>query len=644
MKKSREGARSVVTKTISLIIPLTAIFYITNGFEWMGFHVSTVGYASFILGLVLTLAFLTYPARKGMSREGVAWYDLLLIVMSLSSTLYIVFFPDRRDEALLSGTATKVCIVASFILVIAILEATRRMVNTVMAIIAALFVLHLFIGPHLPGIFSTFPFSLERVTTLFYFSTNGIFGLPVTVAFTIIAAFLLLGSFFENSGAGRFITDLAFAVTGHWAGGPAKAAVIGSSLLGTMTGATVANIVTTGTITIPLMKKNGFSPNMAGAVECCASNGGQIMPPVMGITAFLIAEILGMPYSHVCLAAIFPALLYYLALFVQIHFHSLKTGLRGLPRQDLPSVKAVFKEGWFYLIPIFVLIYCLAGLHLPVQHCGLYSALSAVVVAIIDFERRKETRKNLREWISWFSRGLEGTSRSLLVPAVACAAAGLIIGSIDTSGFGFRLSNVLVKASGGNLFFLLVLTAVASFILGMGMTSIPCYLILVILVAPAMVKSGVVPMAAHLFVFYWGIMSFITPPVAVGAYVAAGIAKGEPMRTGYIAMRLAFVSYVVPFVFVYNPGLLLAGSWNSVVWSVITASIGVIAIAIAFEGFLYVRLKWIERAAFFLGGLMTFVPTTSISWTIDAIGIAIVFSALFRHRRLHHLAVKREAG
>jgi len=637
--EAKKGLKTI--KVFSFILSLTSILYISNGFEVFGLHIPIVSYCSFLLGLTLTLVFLYHPAKKQVAGKGIiCWYDIICIILALGSTLYIVLFPQLREDALLMGTTTNVAVMACFVLVLLILEVTRRMVNLSMAIIAALFVIHLLFGPHLPGILSTFPFSLERIVTLFYYSTNGIFGLPVTVAFTIIVAFILLGTIIEKSGAGKFITDAAFSLTGKWVGGPAKAAVLGSSAMGTMTGATVANIVTMGTITIPLMKKNGFSADRAAAIECCAGNGGQIMPPVMGIVAFLIAEILGVPYVSVCLAAVFPALLYYVALYVQIHSYSLKLGLKGLPSHELPSLRAVFKEGWFYLVPVIVLIYALGYLHLPVQHCGLLASVTAFIVAIVDFQRRKETRKSLQGLISWTGEVLVGTAKSLLVPAIACAAAGVIIGSIDTSGFGFRLSNMLVKLAGGNLFFLLILTAFASYILGMGMTSVPCYLVLVILVAPAMVKSGVLPIAAHLFVFYWGLMSFITPPVAVGAYVAAGIAKGDPMRTGFIAMRLAFVSYIVPFVFVYNPSLLLNGQWGEIIWTIVTTTIGVTAIAFAFEGYLKKRLSWLERFLLMIGGFIVFLPTTSIHWTVDIIGVAIITATLLWHKKFARFLAK----
>jgi len=628
-------SRKTFIALISIVISISAALYMTNVFEAFGLHISAVGYFSFILGLVLTMVFMTYPIKKGMPENKTCWHDLLFIILSLVSTFYIVFFPDLREEALISGVATNIEVVMCFMLVIAILEATRRMVNITMAIIAAFFVVHLLIGRYLPGPLATFSFSLQRITTLFYFSPNGIFGLPVAVAFTIVVAFMFFGAILRSSGAASFITDFAFALTGRWTGGPAKAAIVGSSLLGTLEGATVANVVTTGTITIPLMKENGFSANFAGAVECCASNGAQIMPPVMGIVAFMIAEMLGVPYVSVCIAAVFPALLYYLALFTQVHFHSAKMRLHGLPGDQLPSIKKVLKDKWFYSIPVFVLIYALVWMHLPVQHCGLFAALSAMVVTIIDFQRKKETRKSLKGWFVWFLEIMENTAKDLLVPAMACASAGIIIGSIDTSGFGFRLSSMLVNIAGGSLFFLLLLTAVSSFILGMGMSSVPCYLILVILVAPAMIKAGISPMAAHLFVFYWGIMSFITPPVAVAAYVAASISKGDPMKTGYIAMRLAFVSYAVPFVFVYNPGLLLEGPWNVVILSVITATMGVAAIGIGFEGFLVRNFTLVERFFFLIGGTMVFVPTTKVSGLIDVIGFIVILFGILLHTRRH---------
>jgi TRAP transporter 4TM/12TM fusion protein len=515
-------------------------------------------------------------------------------------------------------------------LVMAILEATRRTVNLSMALIALFFVVHLIFGSHFPGILLTFDFSPERIASIFYLRAEGIFGAPVEIACTIVLAFMLFSAVLQNSDAGRFILDGAFALTGRWRGGPAKAAILGSAALGTMVGATAANIATTGSVTIPLMKKTGYSPDFAGGVEAVASNGGQIMPPVMGAVAFLIAELLSMSYWSVCVAAFLPAALYFLAIFVQVHFEAVRLGLRGLTQEELPSFGKVMKEGWYYTIPILLLVYLLAKLHLPVQHCGVYASLAAILIVIIDWERKAQTRKSIKELLIWLIDCLETAARSLLVPAVACASAGIIIGSLDSSGLGFRLSGILVDASGGHLLLLLLLTAIASFILGMGMTSIPCYLVLVILVAPALIQLGVVPIAAHLFVFYWGLISFLTPPVAVAAYVAAGISGGHPMRTGFIAMRLGVVKYIVPFLFVYSPNLLMTGPIRHIIIAVISGIIGVSILSIGLEGFFLKRINPMERSLFIIGGFLTLMPF-HISWEIMAAGILLSVLAVTWH-------------
>jgi len=615
---------------LSIILILTGTLYVSNALEFLGIHITIVPYCALILMLVLVLVFLVYPAKRGGSREKVPWYDMIFIAMSVCGAGYITFFPGRWEPLLVRGTTTILEVVLCFMLVVAIIEATRRTINVAMALVASFFVIHLVFGSHFPGILLTFDFSLERIAGIFYLRAEGIFGVPVIIACTIILAFMLFSAFLQNSEAGSFILDGAFALTGRWKGGPAKAAILGSSALGTMVGATAANVATTGSITIPLMKKTGYQPEFAGAVECVASNGGQIMPPVMGAVAFLIAELLGMSYWLVCVAAFLPAILYYIALFVQVHFEAAKLGLRGLPRGQLPSLRRVLRQGWFYVIPVLVLIYLLAILHMPVQHCGLYAALTAMLVIIIDWERRKQTRKGLKELIIWVIHCLETAARALLVPGVACAAAGIIIGSLDSSGLGHRLSSVLVDASGGNLLLLLLLTAVASYILGMGMTSIPCYLVLVILVAPALVQLGVVPIAAHLFVFYFGLISFITPPVAVAAYVASGISGGNPMKTGYIAMRLAIASFVVPFLFVYNPSLLLMGPIGKIIIAVITASIGIMTLGIGLEGFFLKRITWLERSILILAGLLIMMPI-HMAWMFKAVGVILTAFALFWH-------------
>jgi TRAP transporter 4TM/12TM fusion protein len=630
VKKGEVDRLESLITGLSVLLILIGILYISNTLERLGIYLTMVPYCALILMLVLTLAFLIYPARKGKRKNRVPWYDLLLIGMSLCGGGYIAFFPHVWGALLEGGTTTWLEQSLCFMFLIAIIEATRRTVNLSMALVATFFVIHLLFGSHFPGILRTFDFSIDRIASIFFLRAEGIFGEAVMTAATIILAFMIFSAVLQNSDAGRFVLDLAFSLTGRWRGGPAKAAIVGSAALGTMVGATSANVATTGAITIPLMKKTGYSPDFAGAVECVASNGGQIMPPVMGAVAFLIAEILDIPYWQVCVSAFVPALLYFLAIFVQVHYESVRLGLRGMAADQLPAFWKVIKKGWFFLIPVFVLIYLLAALHMPVEHCGLYAALVAVVLVIVNWQRRKESRKSFTEILKWCIQCLDTAARSLVVPAVACASAGIIIGSLGASGFGFRLSSVLVDTAGGNLFILLSLTAVASFILGMGMTSIPCYLILVILVAPALSQLGVVLIAAHLFVFYWGLVSFITPPVAIAAYVACGISGGRPMETAFIAVRLGLVKYVVPFLFVYNPSLLLIGSVEDIIVAVGTAAIGVFFLSVGVEGFFLRGLRIFERAVFIVGGFMLFVPVLK-HWELTVAGAAITSAALIWH-------------
>jgi TRAP transporter 4TM/12TM fusion protein len=363
------------------------------------------------------------------------------------------------------------------------------------------------------------------------------------------------------------------------------------------------------------------------------------MPPVMGAVAFLIAELLSMPYWTVCVAAFLPSVLYFLAIFVQVHFEAVKLGLKGLPSSELPSLKDVIKNGWYYMIPILLLIYMLAVLHLPVQHCGLYASAAAMLIVIFDWQRKKATRKGFGGLIMWLIQFMETGARALLVPAVACASAGIIIGSLEASGLGFRLSSILVDASGGNLFLLLLLTAVASFILGMGMTSIPCYLVLVILVAPALAQLGVVPIAAHLFVFYFGLISFITPPVAIAAYVACGISGGHPMRTGFIAMRLGVVKYIIPFLFIYNPALLFIGPAGIIALAVIAGTLGVIFLSIGIEGYFIQKASLIERILLIGGGFLLLMPVYEY-WGLILIGLVLsVIAALWHANSARKISV-----
>lgn len=629
MKKPSSGLTARLITIIGIIICLLGVFYISNAFGIFGIYMQIVPYCGLILMFVLVLVFLIYPAKKGMPSNKVPWYDILFILMSVCGAGYVFFFAELHNELISRGYTTAREIVLCLMLVLVVLEAARRTIGIVMALIGLFFVIHLLFGSHFPGILLTPHFSLNRIASLFYLHPEGIFGMPVQVAATIIIAFMLFAAFLQRSDAGEFIIDTALALTGRWTGGPAKAAIVASSSLGTVVGATTANVATTGTITIPLMRRIGYKPEFAGAVEAVASNGGQIMPPVMGMVAFLIAELLQMPYWSVCVAAFVPAFIYFIALFAQVHLEAVKLGLRAIPKEQLPSLAKAMRKGWFYSLPIFILIYFLAVLHFPAQHCGLYTTLSTIIIVIIDWQRKSATRKGVKELLAWLADCMEAGARAFVLPAVACAAAGIIIGSLGASGLGVRISSIILHLGGENILIILVLTAITSLILGMGMSSVPCYLILAVLIAPALVRLGIEPIAAHLFVFYFGIVSFITPPVAVAAYIAAGIAGADPFKTGITAVRLGIVAFIVPFIFVYNPSLLLIGPIGEIILTTIAVILGVSILACGVEGFLMKELTWPERILFIAGAVLLMIP----DWAAGAIGVAIIVPVLFWHVR-----------
>ncbi len=624
-----KGWVRIIVRAVSVVIALFSLSYLSNLLPYLGFYMSEVSYCGALLALTFIVTFLLYPARRGAKGAPIRWYDFLFLLMGVSGSSYIALFSDRLEQFLVTGTATMLEFVMCVVLVVAVLEGTRRTAGTAMALIAALFFLHLIFGRYLPGFLGSPPVSLDRVAVIFYLSPSGIFSLPVVVTFTVVIAFILFGAFIEKSPTGTFIIDAAYSLTGRWTGGPAKTAIIASAALGTMTGATAANVVTTGSFTIPLMKRVGYTAEFAGAVECVASNGGQIMPPVMGLIAFFMAEILGVSYWSVCVAALVPALLYYFVLYVQIHFEAVRLKLRGLPREQLPSLKDSVTKNWYYLLPALLLIYLLAVKDLPVQLCGLYALLSVVLISFIDWFRGRVAGGTWKGLGTWMADCIETGTRSLIVPAMATASAGIILGSIENTGFGFRLSTVIIDLAGDSLLILLLITAVTAFILGMGMTSTPCYLVLAVLVAPTMIKFGVNPLGAHLFLFYWGIASFITPPVAVAAYIAAGISGGNPFKTGLIASRLGVCNYIVPFMFVYFPGLLRQGSTTDIFLALARMAIPGFFLAVGLEGYFLKKMRWFERLFFVGAAIAIMVP----GWFTDVAGVVAVALAVAWHYR-----------
>jgi TRAP transporter 4TM/12TM fusion protein len=467
-----------------------------------------------------------------------------------------------------------------------------------------------------------------RLATFLYLDPQGILGIAIEVAATVVFAFVFFGQALFRTGGGEFFTDSAMALMGHFRGGPAKVAVLASSLFGTISGSAVANVVTTGSVTIPLMKKTGYPPHFAGAVEATASSGGQIMPPVMGAAAFIMATFLGISYAKVAISAAIPAILYYLAVFIQVDLEAAKNGLRGLPSNLLPKLLVVFRKGWPFFIPLSVLIYTLFILRVEADKAGLYTTASVFLICCI----RRENRLNLKK----IARILKETGEGMLEIGVISSAAGLIIGIVSLTGLGFTFSQVLVNLAGGSTLLLLILGAVGAIILGMGMTVTAAYILMVILIAPALIQLGVAPLNAHMFVFYFAVMSFLTPPICLAVYAAASLAGADMMKTAFQAIKLGIAAYIVPFLFAYHPSLLLQGNIIEVIHAVITAIIGISLVAIGIEGFLFRKLNWVKRVLLILGGLGCMIP----GWRSDLIGLVMGIPIIFWEWKANRLVKK----
>lgn len=583
------------------------------------FHLYTAGYMVFTamvqrsihLCFALTLIFLLYPAMAKSPRKKVPLTDWAFILLSVISCLYITMNWEALSEAVRIAEPTGVDIALGIIATLLVLEATRRTAGIALPIVAIAFVLYGFLGPYMPGVLNHPGIPLNQFIGMNYLFSEGIFGVPLGVSASFVIIFIIFGGFLEESGGGKFFIDLACAFFGVVRGGPAKIAIFSSGFFGTISGSAVANVVGTGTFTIPMMKRIGYRPHFAGAVEAVASTGGLIMPPVMGAAAFVMAEILGISYISVCLAAAIPAVLYYFSLFVFIDLEAARTGLKGIPPEEKPLVKQVMREGGHLLIPPALLVYLLAVVQWSPMKAGFYTILATVVMAMM----RKNTRLDGRKLVSALRKGATGA----LQVAAVCACAGIVISIVSITGLGLTFSSVLIQLAHGNLFLLLVLTMIASLILGMGLPATPCYIILAVLAAPAIVEMKISPMAAHLFVFYFGCISAITPPVAVAAYAGAAIAGSDAMRTGYTAWRLGLAAFIVPFMFIYGPPLIMVGTIIEIIQASVTALIGVAFLAASIQGFFLARLVPVERIFLFGAALLLIKP----GWMTDLTGIVI---------------------
>lgn len=539
--------------------------------------------------LMGTIIFLLYPVSRKRPRDRIDPWDWVLAGLLIFGCLNILFNWDAITMR--EGAALQSDIVIGVMMTILVIEATRRTVGWPLPIVAIVAILYAILGPWLPGMLQHPSFPISELAPYMYLRTDGIFGVPLGVSATFIFLFVLFGAVLNISGAGKFFIDLAFSLTGWSRGGPAKAAVVASALMGSVSGSSVANTVTTGSFTIPLMKSTGYPAHFAGAVEAAASTGGQIMPPVMGAAAFVMAQFLGVSYWSIVVAATIPACLYFFSIFAMVHFRAGKEGIKGIPKDKLPVALDVLKTGWHLLLPVITLIVFLA--------MG-YSAMKAVFWSIIlligtSWIGPRENRMTPRKVIQAF---IEGGIAAVEV-ASACACSGIIIGVVGITGLGLAFTSFIIGLSHGIMFLALVLTMIASIILGMGLPTTAKYIILSTLAAPAIHKMGVPMIAAHLFILYFGVIADITPPVALAAYAGAGIAKANAMRTGFSALGLALAGFIVPFMFVYNQALLFQGP----LWQILLASgtgiLGVIALAAGVQGFYMKPLNIVERLVFF---------------------------------------------
>jgi TRAP transporter 4TM/12TM fusion protein len=559
------------------------------------------------LGLILILTFLQLPA-KGTTSRRLPWYDVVLILMSIASTIYLL----SLSQIVLHGRAyaTNLDCLFAFFLFIPLVEAMRRTGSLVVLIIGVVFMLYAYFANYFPGFLWGPGWGIRRLVAFFYTSMDGFYGMAMGVFALILVPFLTFSAILSAAGIIDFFTEVSLALAGWTRGGPAKVAVVSSGLFGTISGSAVANVVVDGAVTIPMMMKVGFKPEVAAAIEAAASTGGQIMPPVMGAAAFLMAEFLGVSYWTVAKAAVLPAIFYYFFLYLSVDAEAQKNNLKGLPREQLPSFLRAMARGGHFLIPIIGLLVALSVFYWRVEMCALFAMGLSILVSFV----KKETMLGPKRIIY----ALEDGAKNLISIGVLSGGLGMIIGICGLTGLGINLSGALIEISRGNLLILLVLTAVAAFILGMGMPTASVYLFCAITLGPALIKLGVDPMAAHMFIFYWGLVGLLTPPVALAAYAAAPIVGASPFLTGWQAVRISLPIYIVPFIFIYQGGLLLRGGFQDIIITNLITLIIMIAFVHGATGVnFFTNIGWRKRIIFLVSGLLLIIP----NWKAVLIGL-----------------------
>ncbi|MBW1700076.1 MAG: TRAP transporter permease [Deltaproteobacteria bacterium] len=673
-EKSREivmeaeyGVRRFTGK-IALVVALICILMSLYHFYTAGWGVLTaLKHRSIHLTFAVFLCFLFFPAKKGDRSKKISWTDFVFACIGASSALYTLVFFEQVTYRV--GIPTRLDLVMGAILTLSVMEAARRSVSPALPAVCLFFLAYAYFGPYLPDIISHKGYSIRRILNHLYLTNEGIYSVPVGVASTFVYLFVLFGAFLERVGAGRYLIDISFATMGKFRGGPAKAAVVASGMLGMASGSSIANTVTTGTLTIPLMKKVGFKPEIAGAVEVAASTNGQLMPPIMGAAAFIMAEFTGIPYLEIVKAAFIPAVLSYTAIFSIIHLEALKSGIRGLPKAELPPIFSTFIKGAYYLIPIGLLIYLLVIVKLTPLYCAFYSIISIVVIGVLRrfamclssyrsgnevseqewkgllFEDSSKTTEIAGNTPSALLQGLhlslkdvldalEMGARNMIGIASACAACGIIIGVVTLTGLGLKMTLLIVTLAQEKLALTLIFAMIASIILGMGLPTTATYIMMAAMTAPAIIEIGsdigIPIIAAHLFVFYYGIVADDTPPVGLCAYAAAGIAQSDPLKTGINSFRLDAAAFTLPFIYLYNTQLLMIDvHLPELLYISFTAIVGMFSFSAGIQGFLITRAKLWERFTFFVIAIALIKP----GFTTDLLGFAGLGSIYFLQKR-----------
>lgn len=581
-------------------------------------------FLGFVLGATLAIVFVLLPPRRGRTMDRLPWYDAVLALLGIVVGIYIIVWYPKIAYEIVFPTPDKYLL--GTLAIVLVLEACRRIYGLVLPLVALLFVGYAAFASYFPGVFRTRSIPWTRLATELYLGPEGILGVALMVVATVVLVFVLFGQLLFAMGGGDVFTDVASALMGRFRGGPAKVAVLGSALFGSISGSAVANVAITGTVTIPLMKRIGYRPEVAAAVEAAASTGGLVAPPVMSVVAFLMAEYLQISYGRVVLAAVLPALLYFAAILIQVDLEAGRSGIEGMKPEDVPKLGAVLKRGWPFLVPVPVLVFTLVVLFWEPAKAGMFAVL-VLLASGFWFVRDKP----LRWWLHTLARVGISVTEILAIAALV----GLIIGSAAFTGLGFTLSLPLLQLGEVSVFLFLGATALISIVLGMGLPGIAIYFMQVALIVPALIEFGILPIAAHFFIYYFGVFSFITPPVCISAIAAASIAGASPMRTGWEAVKLGVVAFIIPFVFVLSPSLLGEGEpWRMAI-DFVTAAGGVVAVSAALRGFAFHPVAALERLVLAASALALFVPlsSTESAWMANAAGLTALVIIIATNRR-----------